>query len=572
MTRQSALEAVLGAGRRQLPALVLLSFFSNLLLLVSSIYMMQVFDRVLSSGSVDTLIWLTVIALVALVVYGVLEMARRNVLARTGEWIEAELSPHVMRRTIRLQLARGNSFAGLNDVSDLKQFAAGDAILAFLDAPWSPIFIALIWLMNPVLGMIALGGAIVLFAIGVLNDVLTRNRSAEQARALRDARADSGRLLANAETLTGLGMVDAVIRRWQERHALASGRGRWAADMTALLYNISRVLRLALQIAILGAGAWLVLQAELTSGGMIAASIIMSRALSPVERAISAWKSYGLYRTARIRLIKLFSAVPEQQERISLPRPKGQLVVSNLRYMSPQSGEAIVKDVSFALMPGEACGLLGPSGCGKTTLCKLLVGAWRPTFGEIRLDGADVAEWDSEELGRYLGYLPQTVELFSGTVAENIARLGQIDQEAVLAAAQAAGAHEMILALPNGYETDVGDFADRISGGQRQRIGLARALYGNPALVVLDEPNSNLDGTGEMALLQALRALKARGTTVVIVSHLPHLLHLADKVLVMQDGKVARFGARDEVLREMMQGGRKPPGKARPADPAKAAE
>lgn len=557
MKKPTPLQAVLSEARGQWPLLFFLSFLANILLLASSIYMLQVFDRVISSGSINTLIWLTVIAFAAIATYGFLEQARRVVLARTGSWLESELSPHVIRRAISARLAKGRFDADLSDVGDLRGFVAGDAILAFFDAPWTPIFIAVIWLMHPILGLIALGGAVLLFAIALLNDVLTRRRAALATQHLRSARRDAGQFIGNAETLAGMGMVGAVIARWQARYAEADARGRGPGDTTTLLFNLSRSIRLMLQIAILGAGAWLVLQAELTSGGMIAASIILSRALSPVERAISAWKSYGSYRNAKMKLARLFAATKAPIDRVELPRPKGELSLEGVSYFSPDAGNAILKSVAFRLAPGEVCGILGPSGSGKTTLCKLLVGAWMPSMGKIRLDGADVADWDSEGLGAYLGYLPQAVELFSGTVAENIARLGDVVDEKVLAAAQAAGAHEMILALPNGYETDIGEYADRISGGQRQRIGLARALYGNPSLVVLDEPNSNLDGMGEAALQAALRDLKASGATVILVSHLPHLLRLADRVLVLKDGKVVRFGPRDEIMRDMMQGAKK---------------
>ena len=555
--KASPLTSLLRAMRGQWPALFVLSFLSNILLLTSSIYMLQVFDRVLSSGSVDTLLWLTVIALVAIATYGVLEYARRMVLNRTGAWLEAELAPHVIRRAIAARLARGRSEADLNDVADVRNFVAGDAILAFFDAPWTPVFIAVIWLMHPLLGVIAIAGAVVLLAVALLNDAMTRKRTAAAGQRVRSARRDAGQFIGNAETLAALGMVGAVVQRWRAGHAAGETLGRAAGDMTVLLFNISRGLRLGLQVAILGAAAWLVLQGEMTAGGMIAASIILSRALSPVERAISAWRSYGSYRAAKGRLAQLFAATRAPEERIELPRPKGQISLHNVSLMAPATGNPILKGIGFQLAAGQVCGVLGPSGSGKTSLCKLLVGAWAPSMGVIRLDGADVADWDSERLGAYLGYLPQSVELFSGTVAENIARLGAVDDQDVLRAAQAAGAHEMFLSLPEGYETDIGQFADQISGGQRQRIGLARALYGDPAVIVLDEPNSNLDGMGEAALLKALQGVKERGATVIIVSHLPHLLRLTDHILVLKDGAMARFGARDEILQEMMQAGKK---------------
>ena len=556
MAQPTLFAQVMRSGRKQFGGLFFLSFLSNILLLASSIYMLQVFDRVLSSGSYDTLIWLSVIALLAILAYGFLEFARRKVLTRTGTWIAAELSPEVIRRSISARLTSGRSPAGLGDVRDVRSFVGGDAILAFFDAPWSPIFIAIIWLMHPILGMIAVAGAIILFAIGVLNDVVTRRSQAQSVMQMRQVHNDADAFVANAEALEGMGMIGSVTKRWRGRHEAAEQEGAGAAEVSAILFNLSRAIRLGLQIAILGAGAALVLQAELSSGGMIAASIILARALSPVERAISAWKGFGSYRLAKRRLTQLFKETSDPVQRVSLPKPKGDLFVKDLRYFAPETRAPLIKSVSFHLQPGELCGVLGPSGSGKSSLCRLLVGAWQPSFGEIRLDGAELTEWDSEERGPFIGYLPQQTELFSGTVAENIARMGDINDAAVLSAAKKAGAHEMILALPEGYETQLGQFRDQLSGGQKQRIGLARALYGDPSFVVLDEPNSNLDGNGEIALQRALGTMKAAGQTVIVVTHVPTLLRQVDKVIVIQDGTLKKFGDRDDVMREMMPKGR----------------
>ena len=566
MAQPTLFAQVMRSGRKQFGGLFFLSFLSNILLLASSIYMLQVFDRVLASGSYDTLIWLSVLAVLAIVAYGFLEFARRKVLTRTGAWIASELSPEVIRRTIAARLSTGRSPAGLGDVRDVRGFVGGDAILAFFDAPWSPVFIAIIWFMHPVLGIIAVAGAVILFAIGVLNDVITRRAQAQSAMQMRQVHNDADAFVANAEALEGMGMIGSVVTRWRTNHENAEQEGAGAAEVSAILFNLSRSIRLGLQIAILGAGAALVLQAELSAGGMIAASIILARALSPVERAISAWKSFGSYRLARSRLARLFKETAAPTERVSLPKPAGKLAVKDVRYFAPETRAPLVKSVSFQLRPGELCGVLGPSGSGKSSLCRLLVGAWRPSFGEVRLDGAELAEWDSEERGRFIGYLPQQTELFSGTVAENIARMGAVDDGAVLTAAKKAGAHEMILALPEGYETQLGQFRDQLSGGQKQRIGLARALYGEPSFVVLDEPNSNLDGNGEIALQRALSAMKAAGQTVLIVTHVPNLLRQVDKIMVIHDGALKSFGDRDEVMREMM-----PKGRAAPK-PAQAAE
>jgi len=546
-----SLRDVRRAVRREMPLLVALSFLVNLLMLATSIYMLQVFDRVLSSGSVDTLIWLTVIVAVALGAYAVIDHARRKILSRAAAWTEDRLAPAVMRRAIAARLATGSAPAGAGEVADVRAFLGGEAVLAFLDAPWLPLFIAVIWMMHPLLGAIALGGAVILFAIAVVNDRATRQRLTLAAQRQREAQADARRIGEQAETLAGLGMVDAVIATWRHRRDAAEAEALPPADIAALCQTLSRLVRLALQVAILGAGAWLVLQSALTAGGMIAASIILSRALSPVERAISAWRSWGSFRAASARLDALFAGEEAEADRMALPRPEGRLDVKDLRYVSAASREPVIKSASFQLSPGEVCAVIGPSGSGKSSLCRLLVGAWRPSDGSVRLDGAEVSDWAGDALGRHLGYLPQAIELFSGTVAQNIARLGPVDETQVIDAARRAGAHEMILRLPQGYDTPVGTPALVLSGGQRQRIGLARALYGNPSLIVLDEPSLNLDGNGEIALQNLIQTLKSERRTVVLVSHLPHLLRAADKVLIMTAGAMSRFGPRDDVLREV---------------------
>ncbi|EKV29248.1 hypothetical protein C882_0555 [Caenispirillum salinarum AK4] len=559
--------------RRQMPALFLFSFLANLLLLASSIYMLQVFDRVLSSGSLDTLVWLTVITLAAIAVYGLLEQARRRLLARIGAWLDTELSAPVIRRAIERRLTRGPASttapdAGLSDVADVRGFVGGESVLAFLDAPWTPVFIAIIWLIHPVLGGIALGGAVVLFLCAVFNDRLTRGPQQSAATRVRQAAAAAGRYVDSAETVAALGMTRPLLDRWRRAHQEAHGQSLAVSDTTAGLFNISRSVRLALQVAILGTGAWLVLQGAVTAGAMIASSIILSRALSPVERSISAWRGYVSYRAARRNLAALFEGTDrDAAAAVSLPRPEGRLTAEAVRFTPPGSAEPILRKIDFALTPGQTCGVVGPSGSGKSTLCRLIVGAWRPTHGHIRLDGADVGRWDSDDLGRHLGYLPQQVELFPGTVADNIARMCDADDAEIIAAAQLADVHEMILRLPDGYATDVGVHGARLSGGQRQRIGLARALFGDPALIVLDEPNSNLDADGDRALLRTLEHLKETGRTIVLVAHHPAMLRSADVVLVLREGLVAAFGPRDEVLKAAL--GRR--AGARPAPVAAAA-
>jgi ATP-binding cassette subfamily C exporter for protease/lipase len=539
--------------RAQLVPLGVISFAVNLLLLVSSIYLLQVFDRVLSSGSLDTLIWLTAAAVVATGAYGVLELARRRYLSRMGAWLDTELAGPVIRRGVDARLSGAPRRAGLSDVQELRTFLGGDAILAFLDAPWMPVFVFIIWLMHPVLGWLAAIGAGVLFAVAIVNDLLTRKLSQETRAALRRSQRAAQRYVEHAETVRPLGMLGPLLLAWQgDRRDIRSDGERTAAVTQGLTY-LTKSIRLALQIFVLGAGAWLVLRGELTGGGMIAASIILSRALSPVERALGAWRSFVSARSASANLGQLFrDSEGGRDGALSLPKPQGRLAIEELRYQPRSSDQALIARIDLDLGPGETCGVIGPSGSGKSTLCRLIVGAWRPTAGHVRLDGADIWSWHPDELGRHVGYLPQDVELFPATIAQNIARMRSGDDEAVLKAAQMADVHEMILRLPDGYNTDLGEHGHRLSGGQKQRIGLARALYGDPSLVVLDEPAANLDSPGEHALHRALVKLKESGRTVIVVAHQPSTLCTADKVLVLKEGRAAALGQRDEVLRALM--------------------
>jgi PrtD family type I secretion system ABC transporter len=553
MQRSTPFDDCMAQIRGQAMPLAVFSFAANLLLLVSSIYMLQVFDRVLSSGSLDTLFWLTLVVVAATAVYGVLELARRRILSLAGAWLDTQLAGPVIRRGVDARLAGVRSEAALADVQELQSFLSGDAILAFLDAPWMPVFIAIIWLMHPVLGVLALAGAIVLFIIAVLNDRLTRPLLQRTREALRYNQNGAEHYLNNAETVRSLGMLGPLLERWQQaRRSLRDDAERASAVTNGLTY-LTKSTRLSLQILIIGVGAWLVLQGELTAGGMIAASVILSRALSPVERALGAWRSYVSARSAHRNLLRLFQTMGSNNAPLTLPRPVGQLMIENLHFQPPHASEPTIKRVDLFLEAGQTCGIIGPSGSGKSTLCRLLVGAWRPGAGHVRLDGADVTSWDCDQLGLHIGYLPQTVELFPGTIGQNIARMRQVDDAAVIEAALLADVHEMILRLPAGYDTDVGAHGHRLSGGQKQRIGLARALFGEPALIVLDEPNASLDHAGEQALHSALLKLKERGRTILIVAHRPNVLRTADKVLVLKEGCVAAFGERDQVLRALMR-------------------
>lgn len=545
-------DSVSAAIRRQLAALVVFSFLCNLLLLVTSIYTLQLYDRVLSSGSLDTLIWLTAIAMLVIAVYGILEYVRRRLLSRISAWFDTELSTPVIARSIAQRLRRGSVVDnGLADIAEIRGFIGGEAVLAMLDAPWAPGFIAIIWLIHPVLGVVALIGAVVLLACAVLNDQLTRRPQQIAGAEVRRALASAGRYVDNAETVSALGMTGPLLSRWRTVHQSAHASSVSVADTTAALYNLSRAMRLVVQILIMGAGAFLVLRGDITAGAMIAASIVLSRALSPVERSISAWRSYVSFRAGQHNLKALFQDTGPPPSSIALPRPEGQLAATDVSFVPSGGDKPVIRNVSFALQRGEMCAIVGPSGAGKSTLCRLIVGVWPPTEGHVRLDGADVAAWDPDDLGRHIGYLAQQVELFPGSVAENIARMREAEAIDIITAARLADVHEMILRLPQGYDTDVGVHGGRLSGGQRQRIGLARALYGDPALIVLDEPNTALDADGDRALLGTLAHLKKQRRTVVLVTHQPSILRAADRILVLRAGEVSTFGAREDVLKTM---------------------
>lgn len=545
---------IMAALRRHLVPLVVISCFVNLLLLATSVYMLQIYDRVLSSGSLDTLFWLTVLAIVAIAIYGFLEQSRRLILSRAAGFIDSELSAPVLRNAMEKRLAGGRPTATVRDVSDLRTFFQADGALSFLDAPWSPVFIVFVWLLHPVLGMIVLLGAVVLFSATVVNDLLTRKRQEEAALAVRQANEAAIRFVEGGETIGPMGMAKAVFDRWKAWQDRARDEQHDLGETTTTILNFTRALRMALQVAILGTGAFLVLGGQITAGAMIAASIIGARALAPIERLTAAWNKFVAARAAKKALRQSFDEMQRVPDAVTLPRPKGRLDVEDLTIIATESRLPILRKVSFSLEAGEICAVIGPSGAGKSTLCRAIVGAWRPASGCVRLDGSDTYRWRPDDLGPFLGYLPQKVELFPGTVAENIGRFGDLDSGKILAAAKLAGADQLIRHLPDGYETDVGANVDRISMGQRQRIGLARALFGDPALVVLDEPNSNLDNAGDKALVAALREMRRRGRTVVIVSHRAAVLKDVDKVLMLHvEGTLAKFCDRDEVLKPISQ-------------------
>lgn len=529
------------------------SFAFNVLILASPIYMMQVYDRVIPTGNGATLVLLTIIIGAALLVMAILDVLRSMILARVGLWLDHRLARPVMEASVLRTVRQGSPLGalGLRDISTLRNLVGGPSVLPLFDAPWAPFFLAVIFFIHPVLGWISLVGALVLVGLAVLNERRTRSTLQEANRSSARAFAEADMTIRNADTIVAMGMMPGLLRRWNELNRVGSTTLSKATDRSSFFSSAAKFWRLMLQVGILGAGAWLVVNREMSAGSMIAASIIMGRAVAPFEQAIGAWKVLVAAQISYRRLGELLTIIHEGPPGTSLPRPTGRISIEQLTYIPSGASEPTIQQVQFSIEPGDVLAIIGPSGAGKTTLARLLVGSLVPYRGAVRLDGADVATWDSVDRGRYVGYLPQGVELFVGTVRENIARFGDATDEEVLAAGRVSGSHELILSLPHGYDTSIGEGRRQLSGGQRQMVGLARAFFGNPHLIVLDEPNSNLDIAGEQALTNAIRWAKENKCAVAIVTQRPNLLLLADKVLVLRAGRVELMGPRDEVLAKM---------------------
>ena len=548
----NALDEALHACRYVFAIVALFSFLTNMLVLAQPLYMLQVYDRVLTTGRTETLALLTIMATVALLTLGALEVMRSEIMNRLGRWMSARLAPMFLASSVRARLHGDEAGAQpLRDLSVLQNFLGGSGLTFLFDAPLAPLFAALVWLLHPQLGLLAIGAGTLLFALSLLNDMLTRKPllAANVAQIRSNLQAEA--MIRNAEVVRAMGMLPTMVGRWQKTYEHSLDTSQIASGRTGIILGVTKALRLMVQIGVLGWGALLVLEGELTPGGMIAASILLSRALAPVEQAVTGWKVFIAARIAYARLKTRLTMLPPEAERTRLPTPAGRLSFERVTFVLAGSNRAVLHQVSFTVEPGEVLAVIGPSGAGKSTLCRLLVGLLQPTSGQVRLDGADLQHWDLEQLGRFIGYLPQDVELFAGTVGENIARMTKGSDEEIVKAAQLGHAHDMILRLAEGYDTQIGDAGTKLSGGQRQRIGLARAVYGNPRLIILDEPNSNLDQAGEAALAGAVADLKNRGAAMVIVGHRPSTLAQADKILVLKAGRAEICGPRDDVLQRL---------------------
>ncbi|HEY8616146.1 type I secretion system permease/ATPase [Phenylobacterium sp.] len=547
------LDEALKSARPAILSAIVFSMFINILALVSPIYMMQVYDRVLSSRNTFTLLVITLVAVFLFLVYGFLEALRTQVLVRGGVRFDEHLRGTTFESVLRQSLQnQPQSVQAFRDVDTVREFTTGAGLIAFCDAPWVPIFVVISFLLHPFFGVLAIISGLIMLGLAVANDYVTRTSIQRATTAAIAAQNYATATLRNAEVMKAMGMWGGLQNRWQLRRDELISYQAAASDRGGGVMAAIKVFRQVVQTLILGGGAYLAIKGSISPGAMIGASILVGRALAPIEGAVGQWKPFIQSRSAWDRLQALFRDQPRLSEAMPLPPPKGLLSVESAAIIPPGAAKPSLFNTSFRVEPGRAIGIVGPSAAGKSTLVRGLVGVWPTVQGAIRLDGSDMKHWDPRQLGRHVGYLPQDVELFSGSVADNISRFGDVDPEAVVTAAQLAGCHELIQALPHGYETQIGEGGAALSGGQRQRIALARAVYKQPALIVLDEPNASLDAAGEAALIESVGKLKAAGSTVVFVTHKMNLLSAADSILVMQAGTVALHGPRDEVLRQLM--------------------
>jgi ATP-binding cassette subfamily C protein/ATP-binding cassette subfamily C protein EexD len=550
MKNKNVFSDALKTYRSVLFSTIVFSAAINALMFVGPLYMLQVYDRVLQSRSEMTLLVLTFIAVFMLAIYGVMEWLRSRVLVRAGMRFDDTLSNPLFNRVVTSTITQPQAKANfaLGDIDRLREFFTGSGLIAICDVPWVPVFLVVCFVFHPLIGWVATIGAAVIFVLALLNELVTRKSLGEANTHSQSAQHFANTTLQNVEVIRALGMEDSLRQRWAEMHRKMLELQAGASDRAGILLSASKFVRMGLQVAILGTGAYLALEGQISPGVMIAASIMMGRALAPVDQVVGQWKQVIGARQAYTRLKQLFEMLPGEEQRLQLPKPQGRISAEQLIISSPGSRTPIVQGVSFQLEPGETLALVGPSGAGKSSLVRALVGIWSPLAGAVRLDGSELEHWNRSELGNHMGYLPQSVELFAGTIAENIARFRETDAESIVLAAQRAGVHDLIQSLPEGYATQIGVGGQQLSGGQRQRVGLARALFGDPAFIVLDEPNANLDGEGEAALVRALKDLKERRRTVVFVSHKTGLLALSDKTLIMADGRMRAFGPTREVL------------------------
>lgn len=543
------LRQLLQACKGYFATAAMFSLAINLLYLAGPLYMMQVYDRVISSASQITLLMLTMVLLLGYAALAGLDAVRARVLTRASVRLDHQMAPRVMIAVID-RTARGGSTRSqlLRDFDTFRQFITGAGVHAVFDLPWAPIYILVIFALHPLLGAFALACCIILILLALINELAVKSPLSEANEAASRNYIFTEMSLRNTEVVRAMGMTAGLLRRWGRDRIRMIERQVTASDRASTMQSLIRFSRLSMQSLILGVGAYLVIERLTTAGAMFAASILLGRALQPIEQIVGSWRGLVSARGAFVRLRELLTAHPPRESGLTLPRPDGQLSVEGLSFAAPGTSKAILRGVAFRIEPGEVLGIIGPSGAGKSTLARHLVGVQTPSAGAARLDGSEISAWIRSSLGQHLGYLPQDVELFADSIAANIGRFNDGDDNAIIAAAKLAGVHDMIVRLPEGYDTQVGEGGAILSGGYRQRIGLARAVYGDPSLVVLDEPSSNLDADGDAALAHCVLQLKQRGTTVVLISHRPATIGVCDKILVLREGVVEMFGPRNEIL------------------------
>lgn len=549
--RYVELEAALKDVKSYFLYAALFSAAVNTLMLVPVIYMLQVYDRVMSSGSLSTLTMLTLLMVALLCALGGFEWVRSMILISASNRIEKNLRKRVSDASFKLALINGgagNSSLAVNDLTNLRQFLTGNGLFAFFDAPWFPIYVGVMFMFHPWFGVSAIVAGIIMVALAYANEKATSEKLKEANTFGAKASAQLTGSLRNAEVIAAMGMADNIRARQEINSNQVVSLQTEASRKAGIITNVTKSFRMIVQSLLLGLGALLALQQEISPGMVIAGSLLLGRALAPIDLLVGTWKGFSIARAQYDRLGQMLEQVPANPETMSLPAPQGKITAEQVVVVPPGSQVAVVRGVSLELAAGEALGIVGPSASGKSSLARALLGIWPAHSGKVRLDGADIAAWDRSELGPYIGYLPQDIELFDGSISENICRFGEHDPEKIVAAAKLAGVHELILRLPQGYDTVIGGAGGMLSGGQRQRIGLARAVYGEPRFMVLDEPNSNLDDQGEKELVEAIHRIKEQGCTIVIISHRTMVLQAVDKILVMKDGLPVSFGERDQVL------------------------
>jgi ATP-binding cassette subfamily C protein EexD len=531
------------------------SMFINLLMLVPTLYMLQLYGRVVTSRSQETLIMLTAIVVVLFITLALLEIVRSRVLIRISNKMDSILNKRVFDSLFKLAEKYPNkaSSSALSDLTQIRQFMTGNGLFAFFDAPWLPIYVGVLFLFHPDYGYFSLVAIVILLTITTLNEYSTKSKLQEANKFNSEAMMYVNSNLRNAEVIHAMGMKDNIGRRWQDKHYKFLNAQSKASASASIWANTSKITRMMLQSLMLGLGGYLAINNEVGSGMMIAGSIMLGRALAPLDLMVNTWKQFSSARTSYTRLNALLNDFPKEKEYMELPAPTGELLLEQIVVVPPNGKEPSIRGISMKINKGDVVGIIGPSAAGKSSLARAVLGLWPLANGKVRLDGADISQWDKVKLGQYIGYLPQDIELFEGTVSENIARFGEIDAKKVVEAAQKAGVHEMILKLPDGYDTKIGIGGSSLSGGQRQRIGLVRAIYNNPILVVLDEPNSNLDEFGELGLIQAINSLKQNGSTVIIITHRPNILQVTNKIAVMKNGLLEMYGNSNEVLAKLRE-------------------